>query len=66
MSKEDRLIRVPEAARRLGVCARVVWEMLSAGTFTRIKHPHVRATCLLSSEVDAYIRGLGGGSATIS
>lgn len=60
---EDRLIRVPEAARKLGVCVRKVWEMLSQGIFRRVKHPTMpRVTCLLLSEVDAYIQRLAENS----
>jgi len=59
---EVRLIRVPEAARKLGVSIRKVWQMLSQGIFKRVKHPKIRATCLLLSEVDRYIQRLAENS----
>jgi predicted DNA-binding transcriptional regulator AlpA len=64
---EDRLIRVPDAAKRIGICVRLVWEMLSKGVFTRHRIPGHRCTVLSLREVDDYIERVKGGEhATVS
>jgi len=57
---EDRLLRVPEVARLLGVCTRIVWELLSKGVLPRVKHPGFRNTCVRMSDVVRYQQSLGG------
>jgi predicted DNA-binding transcriptional regulator AlpA len=52
----EQLVQVPQAAKLLGFSIRKVWEKLADGTFKRVKHPDVERTCLLMSEIQAYIR----------
>jgi predicted DNA-binding transcriptional regulator AlpA len=58
---EDRLIRVPDAAERIGCGIRIVWELLSEGALTRYKIPDRRITVLSLHEVNKYIERLKGG-----
>jgi predicted DNA-binding transcriptional regulator AlpA len=51
----DRFIRVPEAARLIGCCKRIVWELLSTEKLMRYKVLGRRITVLSFNEVSEYI-----------
>lgn len=57
----DRFLRVPEVAKRLGVCERIVWEMLADGVLTRRQLPGKRITFVAESELNKYMASICGG-----
>ena len=62
MDREVRLITVDEAADKLGMSERWVWQQISKGVFRRVKpsgDPNGR-TRLLQSEVEAFILKAAG------
>lgn len=59
-ANSERFLRVPEVAKRLGICVRKVWELLSQGVLTRRQLPGMRVTVVAESELNAYMASICG------